>query len=235
MIKERIIRLIEYKEIPKEEFYVKIGMTSASFRGSAKSTPLNSNAIGNILSAIPDVNSEWLLTGKGDMLKSNRREANLSKRKLIPFYDDITTFGGKLVKGYSANMEGISYPSEWIDTGDWFADATAAMRHYGDSMDEYPSGCILALKEIQDKQLIVWGKNYVIETDEFQISKRLQQGETRDYVLAYSSSKETYPDGRLVHEPIEIPVLSIRKLALVLGRVIKEQSSGMVYSIKNKK
>lgn len=235
MIKERIIQLIEYKEIPKEEFYVKIGMTSASFRGNAKSTPLNSNAIENILSEIPDVNSEWLLTGRGDMLKSDKRVINPYKRKLIPFYNDITTFGGNLSKGYSANMEGNGNPSEWIDTGDWFTDATAAMRHYGDSMEEYPSGCILALREIQDKQLIVWGKNYVIETEEFRITKRLQRGETKDYVLAYSSSKETYLDGRLVHEPIEIPVLSIRKLALVLGRVIKEQSSGMAYSVNSKK
>lgn len=71
MIKERVIRLIEYKGIPKEDFYVKIGMTSASFRGNAKSTPLNSKAIENILSTIPDVNPEWLLTGKGSMLRED--------------------------------------------------------------------------------------------------------------------------------------------------------------------
>ncbi|MDR3057235.1 MAG: hypothetical protein LBU84_03735, partial [Prevotella sp.] len=68
MIKERIIQVIEYKSIPKEEFYVKIGMTSASFRGNAKNTPLNSNAIENVLSEIPDLNPMWLITGKGEML-----------------------------------------------------------------------------------------------------------------------------------------------------------------------
>lgn len=70
MIKDRIIQLIEYKGIAKENFYLKIGMTSASFRGKAKESPLNSNAIENILSEIPDVNIEWLLTGKGQMLKT---------------------------------------------------------------------------------------------------------------------------------------------------------------------
>jgi hypothetical protein len=69
-IKERIIYLLEYKGIAKEEFYTKIGMTSASFRGNAKKTPLNSNAIENILAVIPDLNSNWLLTGKGEMLLS---------------------------------------------------------------------------------------------------------------------------------------------------------------------
>ncbi|MFL0086935.1 hypothetical protein [Tenacibaculum maritimum] len=70
MIKERLIQVIEYKGIAKEVFYKKIGMTSASFRGSAKKTPLNSNAIENILSEITDLNSYWLLTGKGSMLKN---------------------------------------------------------------------------------------------------------------------------------------------------------------------
>lgn len=68
MIKERVIQVIEYKKIAKEDFYTKIGMTSASFRGNARKTPLNSNAIENILSEIPDVNPTWLLTGKGEML-----------------------------------------------------------------------------------------------------------------------------------------------------------------------
>lgn len=70
MIKERIIQVIEYKGIAKEDFYKKIGMTSANFRGDAKKRPLNSNAIENILSEIPDLNPEWLLTGKGEMLRS---------------------------------------------------------------------------------------------------------------------------------------------------------------------
>lgn len=70
MIKERVIQLLENKGIAKEKFYEKIGITSANFRGNAKKTPLNSTAIENILSEIPDLNLEWLLTGKGSMLKS---------------------------------------------------------------------------------------------------------------------------------------------------------------------
>ena len=68
MIKDRIIQVIEYKGIAKENF-IKIGMTSASFRGKAKETPINSTAIENILSEIKDLSPEWLLTGNGEMLK----------------------------------------------------------------------------------------------------------------------------------------------------------------------
>jgi phage repressor protein C with HTH and peptisase S24 domain len=70
MIKDRIIQVIEHKKIKKEKFYAKIGVTSANFRGKAKETPINSTAIENILAEIPDVNPEWLLTGKGEMLKN---------------------------------------------------------------------------------------------------------------------------------------------------------------------
>jgi len=77
MIKQRIIQLIENKKIAKENFYKKIGMTSASFRGSAKETPINSNAIENILSEISDLNLYWLITGKGKMfIESENNENN---------------------------------------------------------------------------------------------------------------------------------------------------------------
>lgn len=78
MIKERVIQLLENKGIAKEKFYKKIGVTSANFRGNAKNTPLNSTAIENILSEIPDLNVEWLLTGKGSMLKEDIK-SNISQ------------------------------------------------------------------------------------------------------------------------------------------------------------
>lgn len=71
MIKDRIIQLIEFKGIAKESFYKKIGMTSASFRGKAKDTPINSNAIENILSIIPDTDLYWLISGKGNKVRTS--------------------------------------------------------------------------------------------------------------------------------------------------------------------
>lgn len=74
MIKDRIIQLIENKKLVKEKFFEKIGLTSANFRGKARLTPINSNAIENIFSEIPDLNLEWLLTGKGEMFKSSGKD-----------------------------------------------------------------------------------------------------------------------------------------------------------------
>ena len=143
------------------------------------------------------------------------------ERKRIPLYDDDVTIGG--VNGSMANVDDAARPTEWIDAGDWFPNATSAIHHYGDSMTEYPSGCILALKRVNNWSLLINGENYVIETDEFRITKQVQ--DDGDCIVAYSSNTETYPDGRLIHAPIRIPKESIRHLDLVLGCVIRKFSA----------
>ncbi len=70
-IKERILHLAEYYNVSKELFFENIGMTYGSFKGSAKERPLNSDAIVKILSIYTEINSDWLLTGKGEMLKKD--------------------------------------------------------------------------------------------------------------------------------------------------------------------
>jgi hypothetical protein len=111
--------------------------------------------------------------------------------------------------------------SELIVAGGLFYGATSVIRYYGDSMVEYPSGCILVLKEVSDMGLIVWGENYVIETDDLIITGLLERGEASGYIRVYSSNEDTYQDGTLIHEPMDIPLKSIRKLAFVLGYVVK--------------
>lgn len=150
----------------------------------------------------------------------------LPNKKRIPFYDDIATIGG--INDLMVDTDnGQSHVSEWIDAGDWFPEATAAIRHYGDSMVEYPSGSILALKRVNDRRLIINGRNYVIETSEFRITKQLQD-DGGDYIIAYSSNKDTYPDGHQIHSPIRIPKDTIRHIDLVLCCVQKEYSNGAI-------
>lgn len=147
-----------------------------------------------------------------------------SARKKIPLYD-VESIGGHQDVVADTNVP-AGHVAEWIDAGDWFPGATAAIRHYGDSMIEYPSGSILALKRVEDTSLLMNGRNYVIETSEFRITKQLQVD--GDYIMAYSSNRETYPDGRQIHAPIRIPKSSIRHIDLVLGCVLKEYSNGPI-------
>lgn len=177
-----------------------------------------------------EINTDWLITGRGSMLKSEGRsprgeqeEVLPTKKNLIPFYDDVSTIGG--LNDRVANTDPNS-PSEWIDAGDWFPEATAAIRHYGDSMVEYSSGSILALRRVDDQRLIMNGRNYVIETSEYRVTKQLQ--DDGDHFMAYSTNRETYPDGRQIHAPFSIPKDAIRYIYLVLGCVTKDYSNGAI-------
>ena len=223
----------------KEAYNIQKDTELASLLGISKSTLSNwvsrdSLDYDKVFSKCEHLNLDWLLTGRGSMLKSERKspmggkeggkEAVLpAKKNLIPFYEDVSTIGG--LNDCLANTESNA-PTEWIDAGDWFPEATAAIRHYGDSMIEYPSGSILALKRVCNPQLIMNGRNYVIETTEYRVTKQLQ--DDGDHFIAYSTNRDTYPDGRQIHAPFSVPKGEIRYIYLVLGCVTKEYSNGAI-------
>ena len=152
-------------------------------------------------------------------------EKPLSQEKnLIPYYEDVDTIGGSNVV---AETEAIYKTDVQIDAGDWFKGATAAIRHYENSMIEYPSGCILAIKELKNKDEIIWGRNYVIETTEMRITKKIAELDD-EYICCHSTNTETYPDNSLIHQPIKVKKKDIRYIARVLGSVNKEESTGKI-------
>ena len=216
-VKERLIAYLDYKKVSKSDFGRSIGVSSAYVTSMRKS--IDPEKLQSIAKNFPDLNTGWLMTGEGEMLKP----AAPARRK-IPVYD-TQTIGGH--NDIVANTNEGGQITEEIDAGDWFPEATAAIHHYGDSMVEYPSGSILALKRVHDRRLIINGRNYVIETTEYRITKQLQYN-GGEYMMAYSTNTEKYPDGNLIHAPIKIPVETIRHIDLVLGCVTKEYSNGAV-------
>ncbi len=73
-IKERVMEVAERQPITKEEFFKSIGMTSANFRGKAKDSPLNSNAIVNIITKYPDTDLHWLLFGNTHVVQESSKK-----------------------------------------------------------------------------------------------------------------------------------------------------------------
>lgn len=224
--KERISAILTHYGISAKAFSERLGMERPQaiydiINGKTRS--ITEKMAGKIISVFSDISKSWLMSGEGDMLTVG------AGRKRIPLYD-VETIGGNAELKADTNSP-AAHVAEWIDAGDWFPGATAAIRHYGDSMIEYPSGSILALKRVEDQHLLINGQNYVIETSEYRITKQLQD-DGGDYIMAYSSNRETYPDGRQIHSPIRIPKSEIRHIDLVLGCVIKEYSNGPVQIIK---
>lgn len=223
---ERLTLVISKYDKSAKAFAERIGLKSPQvLYDILKSRNGISRNISELIQAKCGISESWLRTGIGPMNLSHADPQDYDNSNLIPFYDDISTIGG--VNDLVGEYHSVTKPAEYINTGDWFRDATAALRHYGDSMIEYPSGCILALKEVKDKSLLIWGEDYVIETSEYRITKKVQRGKSREFVTAYSTNTDTHPDGRQIHEPIDIPIDSARFL-LVLGYVVKKKNGGMM-------
>lgn len=228
-VKQRLVEFLQFEKIGQNSFEKRVGWSNG-YISNIKSS-IGSDKLALISNEYPLLNLEWLLTGSGDMLKSTdtANQDVVANKNLIPLYDNVSTIGGNLSRVADVDTA-HSQPTEYIDTGDWFREATAAIRHYEDSMDEYPTGCILAIREIKDRSLIIPGMDYVVETDEYRFTKRIQLGKDDDHFTAYSTNKETYPDGRLIHEPFPIEKQAIRRIWLVLGHVVKKNSGTMVYN-----
>lgn len=200
---------------------------------------ISKDGLTSIQKAFPSINPQWLLTGEGEMLnaketpvakttgEANPKEGTKNKfqldskqtDRLIPFYDVETTGGysGTVSASDSGDMVGYIQPGGWFDGHE-----TAAIRHVGDSMTEYPNGCILAVREVLDRHLLVPGRNYVIETSEYRVTKRLQRGHSSDTIMLYSTNTDKYEDGRLIHEPFEISLTDVRRIFSVLGYIVNQ-------------
>lgn len=230
-LSERIKAIVDYSGLSIPKYAQAIGVqTPQAIRDliSGKTKSISENIKSKILSYTPEINASWLFTGEGKMLNVEESisqnhdsdEDENSSSRLIPFYDAETSGGYSGIVGSSTSeAEMVGY----IQAGGWFdSKETAAIRHVGDSMVEYPSGCILAVREVTERRLLVPGRNYVIETSEFRVTKRVQRGSSPNTIALYSSNNETYPDGRLVHEPFEVEFEDIRRIYSVLGYIVNQ-------------
>lgn len=210
---DRFDEYLKYKHLSDNKVTIQLGLSNGVIGKSRKEgRDLSDRVVEQIANFYTDLNKDWLLYGEGSMFKTSKK---------IPLYDDAPTIGG--YNEVVANCDQSARVTEWIDAGDWFPGATAALHHYGESMVEYPSGSILAVKRVNDPRLLVNGEHYVIETDEYRITKQIV--DDGDCIIAYSTNNEIYPDGRPIYGPVRIPKDAIRHLDLVLGCVTKRGES----------
>lgn len=146
----------------------------------------------SILTAYPQINKVWLLTGHGEMLnsqppvrttvtKSNpTQEADLIP--LLPLYAQGGALNDFVTTVKASDCERIISPIK---------DADFAITISGDSMaPEYPSGSKILIKKINESAFIEWGKTYVLDTCNGTVIKQLRKGKTEEEVTCYSLNPE---------------------------------------------
>lgn len=214
-IKERILYIAEYKGVVKESFFEKINMTYGNFKGKSKQTPINSNAIVDILSIYPDIEPNWLLTGKGSMLKEDIAVAKKQDHipdmgKMVPLVN-IKAIGG---------FGNADFRIEENDIKDHYVIPKFAHKKIdfmieveGSSMSPlYNSGDIVACRIIHDRHFIQWNKVHVIASrSQGILIKRIKPANQTGYITMVSDNVD--------FDPFHIPDQDIEGIALVIGTI----------------
>jgi SOS-response transcriptional repressor LexA len=140
----------------------------------------------------------------------NVRKTPTSEQKnysLIPFYN-IDVFASP-EKTFDDNPETPSY----FLSVPGFSDCSYALPVCGNSMaPKFKNGDIIAVKEINNKAIILYGEAYLVITEEYRIVKIIRKHPSDESKLLLVSENDEY-------DPVEILRDEVKKLYLVKGKI----------------
>lgn len=201
-MKERIKRYLELKRISQKEFCDAIEVASSYLSTPNKDIP--QKKLSRIKELYPDLNIDWLIEGKGQMINTDTPASPTISIPVLP----LAAHGGSLI-GY--DVEGVVSPKcETIISP--IAGAEMAIHVAGDSMAPYyPSGSKVLIKSIDHNIYIAWGEVYVLDTTNGTLLKEVQPSDKEGAVRCISLN----PDER--YKPFDVPLSEIRKMYKVLA------------------
>ncbi|GIJ93401.1 hypothetical protein CAPN002_06190 [Capnocytophaga stomatis] len=205
---ERLIQFIDFKEDTKYKFYKKTGLSNGFLD---KNRNIGSDKCEIISDAYPDLSLEWLITGKGEMLKSERNlpvatytESLNEGIPLIPL-DAMAGVGSGEVSVLELDCERYVIPM--------FKGADYLIPVKGSSMyPKYNSGDVVACKKLSLQDIFFqWNKVYVLDTEQGALIKRICKGSDNEHITLVSDNEK--------YEPFELHKSQIYAVALVVGVV----------------
>lgn len=184
-VKQRITKFIKDKNISVRNFEKEAGLSNGYLK-QLKNAP-SVDKFQSIISAFPDINPDWLLTGSGEMYADRPSTTENKDAQLVPLLP-VAAQGGTLndfvVSVKASECEKIISPIRGVDY---------AMTISGDSMSpEYPSGAHILIKKINEKAFIDWGRVYVLDTCNGTVIKQLFPSDNPDTLLC-KSINPNYP------------------------------------------
>ena len=203
-VKQRLKKFIKSKGISERQFCLQIGASPAFVANIVQS--IQPNRVNSIANQFPDLNTGWLLTGEGEMLKNSIQDISTDRQEvtLVPLLP-VSAQGGRLndfvVSVRKEDCEKLISPIK---------DADFAIMISGDSMaPEYPSGSKVLVKKINSKSFIEWGRCYLLDTCNGSIVKKLSPPVENDEVFGkdYFTCVSENPDP--LNSPFRVPTCDV--------------------------
>lgn len=230
---DRIYQIIDFLSISVNEFSKKIDVSNG-YLAKQRSNKANvgSHIIEKIVISYPQISADWLLTGRGRMIKT----IGLMTDAEMEQHDKEVAEGKWNVATAPPQAKSTEHPNEGIPlipldamagfaTGEFqimeyecerynvpmFRGAEFLISVSGDSMTpKYNSGDVVACKTLPLTDLFFqWNKAYVIDTRQGALIKRIKRGCDDDHVLIVSDNP--------TYEPFELHRSKINAVALVIG------------------
>ena len=173
--------------------------------------PIATTEILQKISEMYDIDDKWLLTGKGEMLKTTETphlaiQSNDDDKNAVYLYDVSASarYGSFDELIHKNNIVG-----KYVIPN--FKNIDFMIYVQGSSMyPKYNSGDIVACRILHESRFIQWGKPYVVATREHGLLvKRLRKSEQLDHITAVSDNPR--------YDPFDIPTDEVLGLALVVG------------------
>jgi phage repressor protein C with HTH and peptisase S24 domain len=208
----------------KKALNISTDIELANYLGISKSTLSNWKARNTLdlpllFSLCEQISIDWLLTGKGEMLKNSTpkspevimKKVDSNSKEGIPLIplDAVAGFPATDSSfAYMENCERYIIP-EFQDKG-----ADFIIRVSGDSMIPlYYSGDLIACHKIHDIRFFQWGTVYVLETSQGVLVKRVMETIEHDDCILCASENDT------VHRPFLLPKDDIRSMSTIVGLI----------------
>lgn len=221
-VKERIVQFTKYKNISVQSFERNTGLSNGAVCKMGNGT--RRNTLMRISSRYPELNTAWVLTGVGEMVKSEKRDIRAtianhaaiseSKRKGALIYDIDATCGlnGREIEFTDEKVIGsIDAPEINPDSKIIFVT--------GDSMlPLIASGDRIVVRKIESWNYFNYGQVYLIITNEYRFIKRVRRHpkDSESLILLRSENPEyddiDLPKKEIIHLFIVENILSIKNV-----------------------
>ena len=183
---ERLYEYFDFKRIKVAQFERKSGIGNGYFgKQRAKNADIGSTILQKVIENCPDLNSEWLIKGVGNMLliENKPNEESVCCKNTLPLipieaiagFVPGVDFDGVVLK----NCESYLVP-EFVRIG-----AEFMIRVSGESMvPTYRNGDILACRKIEQILFFQWGKVYILDTSQGALVKRIRKHDDNFSIIA---------------------------------------------------
>jgi len=163
-----------------------------------------------------NVNPEWLLTGEGEMLKSDSVSLKEPADGTgVPFYDiDVTC---SITESFADVREEPQFRINYAPLND----CDAAFPVYGDSMEpDFYAGDVVMVREIHNVDSMLWGEPYLIITnaacDNLRTIKNVYLSDDRRNFILRASNPRYNGDTIVARE-------NVLKIFLIKGKICRRQ------------